>query len=470
MAEKRAKTEPDKILGSSSFHVLARCILFESLSGEISRDFGREMYDSVFHALRPTGPFGENGVKKSMLDYEYRALELLLSMSSNGFDPSKPVQLSSQGIVDGAHRVAAAIVVGESIYFENSSAEPFGVNFKKLEKLGLQTHLLEALSEKFLMLKSSTRYLLFFGFSGDDFKAQLRKLELNNVSPIYTWFGDVSKKGAMNVLNLAYGHNSWFTSDQVESLYYERYLSRDQTLGVVFFDQDEMSSQKLKSFLRSDHSGFERTIHGSDDYWDTVRMAPIIKAGGRDLLMNYVVDLDNSYIRKIRPYSDETVLENIGNRATISGSTVLQIHGLREAADLDLLLGPKFIKKAIKSKFDNHNDFFQRMGESPIQWSGNPSKYFYLEGHKILSLRSVLQIKIRNGSAKDFADINLLAGRNLSWQSKSISPGPKRVRAITLILRIRASRSYEKVLSQLPTNIQSHIRKALRTLFRRKHE
>lgn len=123
----------------------------------MSLDFARDVYQKTFLALRPTGAFGENGVKNSLTNCDFSARELLKILRERGFDSDKPVLVSNSGIVNRAHSIAAALSLKMEISVRIVEKELFGATLSRLRELGLEEKILQALAETYLLKYRSTR-------------------------------------------------------------------------------------------------------------------------------------------------------------------------------------------------------------------------------------------------------------------------------------------------------------------------
>jgi hypothetical protein len=84
-----------------------------------------------WHIAQRTNGIEKGSWKRSVDDYVAAARELLTSMQANGFDPSCPIPIGTNGRMrNGAHRLACALALGIDVAIERidkpGTASPWG--------------------------------------------------------------------------------------------------------------------------------------------------------------------------------------------------------------------------------------------------------------------------------------------------------------------------------------------------------
>ncbi|MBE7064234.1 MAG: hypothetical protein E7384_00240 [Ruminococcaceae bacterium] len=161
--------DPHEFLSESRFDIVIRYMAgMEILSG--ARDIGVDMYIKLSASMndfsehvRPyttCSYFSDYGGKKGEEEFIGSFRKLLLSMKENGFDKRHFVPLSeSGGIINGTHRIAAALICGEKVYAKKyvGFGDPFLTfdenDFKRLDYSEKE---IDSIKETYYKMKKGT--------------------------------------------------------------------------------------------------------------------------------------------------------------------------------------------------------------------------------------------------------------------------------------------------------------------------
>jgi hypothetical protein len=376
--------KPLELLTANRLDILGKVAFAQSLVAGKENLWARELFRSCLRAMNPTGRFGEDGRKFSLLDYEYEFEHLIRSLSVFGFDSQQSkVAVANDGTLwNGAHRVAAALVLGLEVSKETNNELPQIYDFKYFERAGLPSDSLFDLSWEFASRVNSSRAFVFSDIRPDVLEALMRKIE-QSASIFFRRTVELSQIGIRRNLQLMYGHLDWFSRDLLEKLVLERFNPNGtRRVTVVGFDPKQPGLERgLKESLRKELPGnvFERAIHGTDDWDETLALLEVWTSTNSMKFMN------SSPIGTEERVMNELMrtMRGIGLREkrefVIDAGASLEVQGVRKAEDIDhvcLDCHPK----GLSLLGDCHNASLRAIGMDPriliydprmnIRWGG----------------------------------------------------------------------------------------------------
>jgi hypothetical protein len=315
-------------------------------------------------------------------------------------------------LINGAHRTALALVTNQQIPILDTPDRPSPLyNSEKIKSLGLSNAIFDDLFLAYTELKSSTRYLMLLGCDSathDSFQSALE----NTPGFIGKKVINLTEIGIRRLLLLMYGSNDWWKNELLEEFVSLRFDdSRATAMATVcFLDlSSEVDLLDLKEKLRGGllkNFKYDRNIHSADTHVETLLMAQAV------LNFNSRYHLNNAPL-----FSEERILHELAgfeiptserSNFCVTGSSTLELFGIRSAADVDLVQGtseignPKF-NSSIKYTYQ-HSELFPDYSEKVY----DPRHYMYVSGYKFLSLNSSLLYKLVRNQKKDVADVKLI--------------------------------------------------------------
>ena len=431
----------------------------EMLAGQVS-PYALWLYESFIRAYEFAG-YGEDGQKFSFADYLVAFGQLVRSMQSNGYQgEGVPTTHGRSGLLltNGAHRVVVSQQLGISVpYVSQPQAIASSYSASDLRKAGVPQQTLELFAFEILEALPTTRALVLMGKAIKESKSVASELgdRLLFVKRI-----ELDALGFQNLIWLCYGANEWWRPDLLEKMCIERGGTRAAQEVVIcwYKGEDESSNRALKERIRRKvlgRTGFERTIHGTDEYSDTSDLSNILLTPGglRALHQGQLALRFDSLHRRIQSECGDL---NLGSDDwAITGSSLLELFGIREARDVDFIGSPPIPDLGDTA---NSNDLIQNEGLRPEQLATDPRSSFRLRGVRFLSLDTLLHLKLSRGTQKDLEDLVLAKGLENSVKIEFSTQGPSRI----LKLRILASRAYEMLLGLLPEPVRPKLRRLAR--------
>lgn len=413
--------QAENLITPSRLDIAAKTLVARSLKTGLGQIPAFEVYRATLSAMNPTGKFGEDDKKFSLEDYESSFKDLFSSLRDNGFDSSRGlVPLSKDGsLQNGAHRVAIAAVLGLDVATQETDCIPQVYDFQYFQKAGLDHSLLRRLVWEYLGLDKRTRAILLSGFSENEslkIATHLRK----SSEVVCRDAIRLTEIGKRRLMDAAYGHLSWYANDLREKLVIERFDTESIAHLILFVPRDGTSESEIKEHLRNsfvEQGQFERRIHGSDNYEETVRLARAFLLKGQRAFLNWApLGAEDPILERARnlpAFNDKDLL-------AFDGGAVVEMFGIRTTHDLDHICVTINARCEVGNRHgDCHNQMYAAAGLDAAELINNPDETFEVRGFKFVNPDLVALSKRCRGEGKDDDDSQALA----EIQNRSISVG-----------------------------------------------
>ncbi|URM33460.1 FkbM family methyltransferase [Cytobacillus firmus] len=333
---------------------------------------------------------------------------LISSMENNGFDSSVsviPVDRNGN-IIDGSHRLAVALYLDvevSTVTFDISIEHNFDYLFLQ-EKL-FQEGYTETLVHEYIKMKNDIRTAILFSNPKKSFSIGSNILGQNS-KILYEKSINLTPIGQKNFIINLYEGEQWLGS--IENNYKgstQKQIGCFQygsVIRVIFIEEDTENLLDKKSKIRSLFGIGNHSIHTSDTYDETIKLAELLLNKNSIHLLNYqkfdfiktVNELLNDFSQLLSEMSISK--ENV----IIDSGCVLGIYGIRKPSDIDFITGYSSTQEKITG---NHNNYFRP--EQIKEYLENRENYFSYKGFKFLALNEVLKMKKNRGEYKDLEDI-----------------------------------------------------------------
>ena len=380
-------------------------------------EWATKLFRDCLTALHPMGLFGEDDRKFSLVDYEREFISLIESLRSKGFVPEvSKIPLASDGSVwNGAHRIAAALALDLGVHTQQTCEVPQIYDFTFFERAAIPSDSLSELSWGFAQAVQESRAFVF-----NNLEPQVERLlmrELRGAGNIFFKRRvDLSQIGVRRHLELMYGHLNWFSESLLEKLVLERFQPGEPMWAtVVGFHPDEPKREReIKEALRDNlpKSSFERAVHGSDDWVETLRLLEVWTSNNSLNFMNSApLGSEDRVINELHKIEQESKLQ-IHRDVVIDAGASLEVQGIRQALDLDHVCRDIHPAKLVRLG-DCHNSLLSGLGLNPASLLDDPRMHIRWKGYKFSSiqweLRKASVIRDRKGandlrSIADFFD------------------------------------------------------------------
>ena len=439
------------LLSTTRLDVVARIPLARALITGQGLTWGIYVYSEYLKAMTG-GNYAEDG-KISLADYVREYCELVNSIQAKGFDPNLGEIPTVQGkIVNGAHRLATCISLDISVVCSEGTGSPELQDYELLQKNGVPDHILQYLVLEFIKLKKSTRAFILL----DSSEETLRKILVefpNHDMIICVREIKLTEIGKRRIIDLMYSHNEWWSIEFLEKFVAERFESGNDACFVIYFDSLPVSNlQKFKESLREKlpPSEFNRKLHGTDFHEDTVLLSQTT------LSDNGVFYLNNS------PIGSESRICSLFNESKSSehvmvGSAPLELFGLRDARDIDLVLDTTDMLAGESSRETADLTGYGLNAESLIH---DPRLFARYKNLKFAALSATIFYKSQRLEEKDKEDVALIA-RFL--QSDRAVYSSSHVKSVAFVMEKSWRRTYlrNKISRKVPKPVKILIRRIL---------
>lgn len=455
--------DPRDLITASRLDVFSKIDFVKTYMDGHQTSWSKAIYRSYLHAIQPRAGFNENGTKFSIRDYERAFIALIESCEEFGFDPSiSRIPVSKSGIVNGSHRLAVSLCLGLKPEVEKSDQEDHVYDFRFINRIGLAPIYRQHMSWHLLSYRKDARAFLLTGLDENlenkitdaisDF-AQIVTIEKVNLTKI----------GQRRMMELAYGHNDWWKPQFRESMVSERFSNKGSCSAIFFIGSDLSRLNDFKSSLRQllGANYFDRQIHGTDYFFDTIAIAEILlNRNGLHFINNAPIDSETRVVSLLGGPIQYVEADGLTVPWCIDGSSIMEIYGIREARDIDYVsIDDKKLLPSIKKAGDNHKTEFLKYPISEYDLVSDPRLHFRFMGHKFMSLSTLMFMKSSLLDTKALKDIVSIAQ---FFDSGGPIYGNNDMRSRARLWRIELALNgvFVKAIAFLPVNLQSSLKEA----------
>lgn len=409
---------PHELLSTYRFDVIIKYMYAKSILKNIDTDFFKNLYKEH---LRIWNGFKEydNKNKNNFEDFDNEFKKIIDSMKNDGFNPNHKIPVvEGKYIVNGAHRLAAALSLNKEVYTRDANLPQDGQKdcswWGLFKNLNLSPSLCDTVAVEYSKLKTNTLVVTLFPTVGQKINETINIIKkYGNI--FYIKRAELEKNGPLNLMRELYvgepwagNHtNNWVGFRQKEQLCYSQKGSTYFLL--VEFDSDE-KARKAKEDVRKIIGVGNHSIHINDTHEQTVRLSKSVFNDNSITFLNNCIpthyDNFEKKLEKFKKFIDNNNLDI--DEYSITASGVLSAYGLREGNDLDYIHSNEPL--AISDKeIQSHNNYGVGLYEKKYdELIFNPQNYFHTQGVKFLIPKIILELKNKRNEPKDIIDINLL--------------------------------------------------------------
>jgi hypothetical protein len=433
-------------------------------------DWDRTVYREYLKKIEPKEGFSEDGLKFTLEDYESSFESLFESINKDGFNAKfGAVPVGTQGITNGAHRLAICLAMGINIDISDSSENDHNYDYQFMKSIGFESEFLDFTVSEYLLYSKNVKIICLMGINSKIANNILSEIH-SVTSVLFAKEFQVTRIGGRRIIEILYGHNDWWTEELFENLYLERFSDVDSNMTCIFLDeQDNEKVVDIKNRIRSRYSGdiYPKKIHSTDNFQETKVLSQTVLSKSALHFINHsplgsgnrILELINDFFREFPDLDKEDFVFDSG--------TVLDIYGLRQAKDVDFITvsNESFDLKRHKD-VDCHNSEYVKFPISINDLIFNPINYFYHNGFKFMDLRVVTLFKSLRGEPKDADDLKLI--QNIESRSIIYSSSKNQGKALKRRRKLIIRTFVDRVLLFFPTPISHRVRnlyKFLRSIF-----
>ncbi|XP_045159465.1 uncharacterized protein LOC123524916 [Mercenaria mercenaria] len=373
------------------------------------------------------------------------------SIKTDGFNSSRSrIPLDNTGfLLNGAHRISAAIILSKNACFEHQSYKEssYDWGYKFFEGKGLSEQMSDMVMSEWMKIQlklPSLKSLVFIVsvFSNNRGKDDaMRKIVKEQCSKdngiLFEREIKFTKSGMRQLITHMYGQQAWLEAQIQQML--SKFNSTYNAIFLFVYAKRNRDLVQCKNKVRKlyNDKAFKSTAQIPDTIEENVILAEMILNPNSIQLMNYAKNASDCKViaKEVASRSSTAPIKTLPgihegrDDVMIDSGTVLGIFGLRQRTDVDLLFLHKVDKVLLGNDhgisiqahaFKNNSISKGRAwGEDHFTDNGamdeldlfyDPKNYGYCYGIKFVSLKQLVRYKLkRNESRKDSFDVKLIS-------------------------------------------------------------
>ena len=399
-------------LGAKYFYV--KCKL-----NNINTLFYKELYHQ--HMITFNNCIEKNS-HKNKIEYFFSEFDNLINnMQKYGFNIKYPIPLGNNNvIINGSHRLITSKVLNikPSITNEDKNAYEYDYDFfinrnKYSSKfINLNTEYADFIALNNLELlkeNNNVRAIIIYPVANKLNKTkEIESILRKNGAIMYKKNIHLTEKGVKNLIIELYRGEKWigglFPKNDNNAKFKECYIDYPIIYYMYYFNdptQDIIIKEKIRNLFNLK----KNSIHITDDYIDTFRVSTALLNHNSIKFLNYGTNIisENSKNLLIKYFYNINNNENY----IVTSSIILELFDLRQAKDLDYihLYDNKLNIDNISPHTEKWLNYYPITKDELIY---NPDNYFYLNGHKFISLNILKLMKDNRKETKDISDLDLI--------------------------------------------------------------
>ncbi len=396
------------LLIGSRFDLAFKIFYLEMLNKDLS--FADKVYKEHIRAFS-LGRFVEHGNNnKNSIDKFYSSFEKTFeSIKNNGFDEKKTlIPLSKNGVIlNGAHRVASAIILDENVSCVTLGLPCLTYDYKYFYDRNVSIDILDIAATTFVKYAKNIYIALVWPVS------EGHKQEVEHLIPNIVYKKNVSLNynGAHNLLSQVYIEEQWIGNVEnrfkgVERKLVKCFSYKDNVKVIAFQEESIEEVLRIKKNIRDIFNIGKHSIHITDTKKEAVKLSEILFNENSIHFLNYAKPNNFISFHSEMTKAKNSVLMNKINKSNVvfNDDFVLAAYGIRSINKHKLLIG-LYTEKINRSYLYSSDLFYE---EKDVDYVFDPSYYFYFNGVKFKSFKSVLRSKINSSKESDLSDVLLM--------------------------------------------------------------
>jgi hypothetical protein len=354
--------------------------------------------------------------------------------------------------------------------FRKTEVSESSSSWLEMLELGRSPYHIGAAVLDYCISNKNSRAFVFFSMENHLVTELIETLaETPNFHIIYAESLDLTKVGALNLIELCYGDKAFFTERVRKRMTRERFVFSTRAFVIFYELKDGIEEAiKLKAKLRNylPTLTFERRIHGTDGVQDTRYLAEALTNPNSFSLINRV-----KVSRHDRVFSRLPASLRDNPNVCIDGSATMEVYGLRKSRDLDLIcLGSSLEEEVLAMGSDVNNGPYRELPFSHEDVITSPYLHVSLFGTKVTSLATrqlILSFGPRAAGAswanKKTRDMRSIAGFILNRRSFEVDV-TGHLSTMATQLRLIFEFVINRIMPQLPPGLAQTIRSIRQSL------
>ncbi len=403
--------DPNQLLTPNRFDLAIKLSYLRHKN--IAPNFSNKIYSDHLIAFggggfhEPEKP-GKNSLKSFLSEFHL----ILQSIEDNGFNENESIiPLARDGsILNGAHRVAAAIYLGQTVKAIKLNVNPSNYGYDFFVERHTPWYTLLSGLQEFMRRSPNLRVAVYWPRASNS-------VDYRPANIIAEYVAELTFKEFSGFVRQVYRAEPWLgnpSNNYHGALHKARncYVEGAPLKVVVFLTEPDEDLLQIKQSVRNKLNIGKHALHISDHIQDTQQVINFIfNANSKNFLMLEEPSRFPKKDKKVQVVFD--ALLSVGAdpyKNAIDSGCVLEIYGLREAFDIDAISidSEKNINILKDFGVDNHNGAFHQNGLLVNEIICDPEKHFWYGGIKFVSLEILREFKKRRGEEKDIKDVDLI--------------------------------------------------------------
>lgn len=355
-----------------------------------------------------------NVTKDSFDKYTDVFSDVYSSIKAGGFDGETTLVPVAHdcSIINGAHRVASAIHLDQSVICLRTELPPRMCDYRYFLNRAVPAEIVEPVVNTFIKYADNV-YLAFLwpamGRGQGEAEKQFERV-------VFKKSIKLTPRGAYNLIAQLYMGMEWMgTVEQGFPGAKTKLLQCFPDFGsfkVIAFQADSLGEvQELKEKIRALFDLGFSSVHITDTKEEALRISELVFNANGLHFLNYGQPYRyRSLHQGLSSFRDHLRNNNIAvSSVVIDGSSVLSLYGIRQNEDIDYLTLDTGNQAASNEAFETHNSELAYHGQSVENLVLDPSLHFVFTGLKFVSFRQLYEMKARRDETKDNIDCKLMA-------------------------------------------------------------
>lgn len=425
-----SKIKKQKIISPLSFltprrlDIVAKVIYARAYLNGIQSEWPEYVYKEHIRAFNN---FKEEDPKKEgYQDFNKSFINIIESVKkSDKWKVKSPVLFNDNFLMNGAHRVAASIVLGDEVNAVVAK-KPYSANWgyeffrsDRSEATRIDEAVLDYMTIEYVSIKRSNVFaaIIFPTAEGHRYEVYKRFMELGEIVNKKTFKHDeFIGKEIIKQLYTNEKNDHWNLGQSydgaIDKASYCFSGTGDLEVYIIEANLDETTRHVEKQFLRDMWGKDKHSIHITDTIEEVnIVTRMFFNENSRKTLK---IDKDNEFMREDTSILFEEYKSLLPNdilqkdRYAIEGSFILDLLGIRTCKDLDYITNNQQLKINNKTFIDLHSASEIKNHKIKIdELITDPRYYFYYKGIKIIDIVQLLRFKEnRYKSSNDIKDLN----------------------------------------------------------------
>lgn len=416
-----ATIDAERLFQPQRFDLAAKVIYARDRLAGGTGDWPRRLYLAHVQAFNG-GREGDGAGKEGAAAFLAAFDAVIDSVRDGGFDPDVSlVPVGGNGLlIDGAHRVAAAVACSQPVSCVLFDWESKAYDWEFFAARGLPTPCLDAMAVEFCRQREDAFIAILFPAAARR-AADARAILAGHGRIFYEKEIPLNERGTIALTRQVYRDEPWLGT------WSDRFAgARGKAQGcfpgtgpvrVIAFQADDLAAvRRAKTEIRQLCRVENHSVHINDNHAEAVRLARLFF---NDNSIHFLNTAQPEHFPRFWGFFAgyrRMLLERGLDAADfcVDGSAVMALYGIRDAQDLDFLHAGDAAFESGVPGVNDHNSEAHHHAVKREDILGDPANHFFYEGIKFASLETIRRLKVKRNEGKDRADVEaidrLLAG------------------------------------------------------------